>query len=406
MWLLLILFFISLLFGQLIRIPLFGGAALYSHDIVLGVIVMYWIIKKCVLGKNSVLIVKKKLTLFFPLKLFLAAMLLSLAVNMSNHTLPEIGEALGYVMRFIFYASLYPIIATEENKKQWLIWLYGIGVVYALLGFLQYALYPNLRNLMYLGWDPHYYRLFSTFLDPNFSGLFIILTFIIGIYLFHSGNRKRIILIFQEILSLSLLLTLSRSSYVAFMTVLIVYGIMKRSYTMLVILLLFIGIILCVPFPGTDITKLFRTDSSAARIQNWSESLALIQQKPLFGYGFNFLRTVRRESPLPTGSESNENGIESPSTLSHSSGGLDNSFLFVFATTGIVGFLAWIYLLCSMSKQGVVLLKRKNPMGETVILSLLSISIHSLFVNSFFYPWILIWLWSISGIVEQKEKEK
>ena len=49
------------------------------------------------------------------------------------------------------------------------------GSLIVLLGFIQLMFYPALRNLYYLGWDEHLYRMFSTFLDPNFAGAFFVL---------------------------------------------------------------------------------------------------------------------------------------------------------------------------------------------------------------------------------------
>ena len=37
-------------------------------------------------------------------------------------------------------------------------------------GVIQYFLYSNLRNLQYLGWDPHQSRVFGQFLDTSVAG--------------------------------------------------------------------------------------------------------------------------------------------------------------------------------------------------------------------------------------------
>ena len=50
-----------------------------------------------------------------------------------------------------------------------------IGIFIVGLGFIQFLFYQSLRNLFYLGWDEHLYRMFSIFLDPNFAGAFFVL---------------------------------------------------------------------------------------------------------------------------------------------------------------------------------------------------------------------------------------
>jgi O-antigen ligase len=124
-------------------------------------------------------------------------------------------------------------------------------------------------------------------------------------------------------------------------------------------------------------------------------SIELVKQKPIFGYGFNLLRSIQ------------ESGVVGGDTQrSHAGAGVDNSFLFVLVTTGIIGGTAWIYLLVSMGKMGIYLMrnKRNEMLGEVHILSLSAICIHSLFVNSLFYPWIMIWMWILAGITESKMK--
>ena len=52
--------------------------------------------------------------------------------------------------------------------------------------------YPDLRNLWYLGWDPHYYRVFATLLDPNYVGILLVLTIFVWIYIWVNNKKLRI----------------------------------------------------------------------------------------------------------------------------------------------------------------------------------------------------------------------
>ena len=164
------LLFISLLFGQVFRIPLSNGITVYPHDLIVGVMIVYFLVWKK--RKKQV----QEVALGLPLKLFLLAVLISLAVNIPFYNTTDYLSGVAYAVRFFLYAGLY-FLVREDKKIRWDLWLYGTGVGFSVLGILQYLLYPNLRNLSYLGWDPHYYRLFSTFLDPNFAGLLSFLRF-------------------------------------------------------------------------------------------------------------------------------------------------------------------------------------------------------------------------------------
>jgi len=372
------LFLISLLSGQLIRIPIAYGITVYPHDVVLCCYLFFWFTLKYR---------KKNFTfgsLGKPLCLFLIALLASFAVNALGHTVPELINGISYSIRIALYIGLYVVISNTKKESFWLSRLYGIGVLFGILGIVQYIAYPNLRNLSYLGWDPHYYRLFSTFLDPNFAGLFLILTFFLGMNFLSKKGNEITFLVLQAIILSALTLTLSRSSYVSFIAAVLLYVWFRKSWKILIGIVVFIGILFCVSLPQKNITPIFRVETGVSRVTNWADSLELIKKAPVFGNGFNLLRSIQEP----------DYGKKITEEISHASAGVDNSFLFVLATTGIIGGVAWVYLLFSMWKLG-----RKNI---TYVLSLVAIVIHSLFVNSMFYPWIMIWMWILTGAVEKK----
>jgi O-antigen ligase len=383
------LFLISLLSGSLIRIPLFYTVTVYPHDIALFVYLLLWFIRRMTRKER---IVFSSLTK--PLGIFLGALLVSYLFNIFGHTPGECINGISYIIRILLYVGLYIVISNTENPFFWLKRLYGTGVIFGILGIVQYILYPDLRNLSYLGWDPHYYRLFSTFLDPNFAGIFLVLTFLLGLsFIFRRKDRLEYLLL-QAIVLTALTLTLSRSSYIAFVASMIFYIWWKKSWKLLIGIVLCIALFLFIPLPKKDVTPIFREESANARISNWSYSIGLIKQAPVFGYGFNFLRTIQEPDYLR----------KADSQLSRATAGVDSSFLFVIVSSGLVGGAAFLYLLTSMWKLGSMLIinKKEKTLGLVYHISLIAIFIHSLFVNSFFYPWILIWLWIVTGVIEKK----
>ena len=355
---LIILFLYSLLLGQLGGISPFPGVVLYVHDIILALLV---------------LINLRRIKFVLPMMLFPVFCFVSLVANTWRFPLQDLGFGSLYLIRWVMYASLFSIVIQDKKKiTVWLHGLYATGVGFGLLGLVQFFLYPDLRNLSYLGWDPHFQRIFSTLLDPNFMGIIFVFTLILGVGLCSKNNRMWI-LAGEIITFISLLLTYSRSSYLAFCVAIVVLTFMRKQWKLLGVLTVFGVFVVLLSFVSTDALKLTRAPSALARVGNWQKSMTLIGKSPVFGYGFDTLRYLNGD------------------TLSKAAAGVDSSLLFVFATTGIVGFASYVYLLCWLFQSG-----KKSPV---YIASFIAILIHSFFVNSLFYPWVMIWMWILAASV-------
>lgn len=369
MKLLFLLLFATLTLGQLGALSIGSGITVYSHDIALILLLIYWMF-----SRKKVLSGKLKLSI----AIFIGTAVMSLAANAYKFPRDEFLTGSLYLVRWILYAASYFILLSGQFSKTFMFrGLYGFGVSLAVLGLLQYVWYPYLRNLWYLGWDPHLYRVFSTLLDPNFAGLVFVLTLFLG-------AKQKYPLIFQGVTLVALFLTYSRSSYLAFFIGLAIWLFFtKRTRLIFIIFFAFVTILFLLPKPEGEGVKLFRTASTFARIGNWQRGIELIRESPVFGHGFNALRFVQKE----------KGWIDESEFPSRAGAGLDNSFQFILATTGIIGFISYVVLLFQMFRIG-----RKNIF---VLSSLSALFVHSQFSNSLFYPWIMIWLWILIGAVER-----
>ena len=151
------------------------------NDLLMGSVVIAWIFKHK-FSLQNVLLKEPMLVVF-------ATFSTSLLLNIGWLELPDFFISLLYLIRLLLYASLYAIILSLDKKfiqKLKLFLIIPISL-FLISGYIQFFLYQNLRNLYYLGWDEHLYRLFSTFLDPNFAGTFFVLTFIYLLYLVFSN---------------------------------------------------------------------------------------------------------------------------------------------------------------------------------------------------------------------------
>lgn len=383
MKLLSILFLVSLLLGQIGGIPIVPGVVVYVHDILLAVLLVEGFVQYAIRGKLV------NPNLLKPILLFVFVAILSLLTNSGKFAIPSLEISALYIVRWLFYACIYiVVIQTYTGIDLWLTGLYGVGVGLGVLGLVQFFLYPDLRNLSYLGWDPHYYRLFSTFLDPNFAGVFLVLTLFLGLYLWQMRKYRMAVAIGELICFVSLLLTYSRSSYLAFITGLVCIAFLKRQWMIIVGIVVFVAVVIVLPKTSGSTLNLLRTDSTFARVGNWQEGIALLSESPLFGHGFDTLRYL---------------SADTGDVISKSAAGLDSSILFIGATTGILGLIAYGYLLFQMVRVGRSLAKGKKfaYLGTVYVASLAALGVHSLFVNSAFYPWVLIWFWIYTGVAER-----
>jgi O-antigen ligase len=369
------LFFLSLLLGQLGSFMIVPGVTVYAHDIVLVILLIMACIRSYKQKQYTPILVK-------PIIVFSGIALLSLLISENRFGWLAVGISSLYLFRFIAYAGLY-IVMTQQyvSTKLLLRWLYFFGTGISILGLVQFVLYPQLQNLSYLGWDPHYYRLFSTFFDPNFTGIIIVLTILLGIHLMQKNNN-RWYYVLEFINAGALFLTYSRSSWGALIVSLCIWIIWTKRWVLGLIIVTCITILLLLPTPGGKTLRLFRTDSTFSRISNWKETIVLIQQTPIIGYGFNTLRYVH-----------NDESIYLPDTpVSRAASGVDNSFLFLLATTGIAGFVAYAWIIFRIVRKNTSLL---------MVCILAAVGFHCLFTNSLFYPWVMIWMWIFVGIQER-----
>ena len=368
---------------EITRIPI-GDAAVTFIDFAVVFISFIWIVKKTIERK------KPKGILIKPISFFIAILFLSLLINFNKLTLPQFFVSFLYFVRWIAYAVIYLVVKDlDVNFKKYLPFLLKIsGTLVMIIGFFLYFFYPDLRNLRYLGWDEHLYRNFSSFLDPNFAGIFYVLYFVLISDSFNFKKIKskwQIINLVLIILSImSVLTTFSRSAYIAFVIAVLSFVVLKKEIKFLLFILVFsIGLFLLPSFSlKSEGTNLMRTASGKARIDSIKNALTIFKDSPILGVGFDSYRYAQRRYGF----------INESKMLIHSAAGTDNSFLFVLATSGLIGFFSFVYLLYNLFKFS---------LSSTVLLiSLIALCVDSLFLNSLFYSPLMLWMWILFGLKE------
>jgi len=400
--LLTIIFFIILIvlfpLGELARIDLQNNIAVIGVDV--GVLLI------AALGVVTLIVKRKKISakLQKTIGIFLLICFCSLVVNIPRLSIFEFFVSILYLVRFACYVGVYFIIIelTPFIRKKIIDYLTISGFFILLIGYIQFFFYPSLRNLYYLGWDEHLYRMFGSFLDPNFLGAFLVLYFLFVLaLLFKQYEKKRIffatLLGFIGILTIiGITLTYSRSAYLMLTASLITFFAVKKMRGRVLITIggaIIIGLVSFFSLTKhSEGTNLFRTSSTKAHIFSLQNAYTIFQKNPILGVGFNSYRYAQQRY----GFIKENNPIEN-----HAGAGVDNSFLFVLATTGIVGLASYLYLWISVLKLAFSQ-RKENVVAVSVFSSIIGLFVNSLFINSLFYPFILVWMWIMIGITENK----
>ena len=273
-----------------------------------------------------------------------AVFLLSLLINYQRVTLFSVA----YFARFFLYLSLFWSLGVC-SKKILTFW----SLAATAIGLILFVLFPDTRIMLYAGWDEHYYRLIGPWLDPNFTGGILVLAIL---FLFSIKNWVSALFIMCL-----LLLTFSRSSYLSLLAGLFVFfDFTKWKKTILLfVLFVLLFVLFVVLFPNTaEGQNLFRTASIQGRLDSYQQGLFIFLQNPVLGIGFNNYPRFGGHVAAP-----------------------DSSLLFVLATTGVVGFSVFLYSLITLYRRSSLIFR----------ISFISLILHSLFVNSLFYPPILVW---------------
>lgn len=393
---------VSLPFGQASRFIIRNDVAVTLTDLLVAASCFYWVIVLCFRRITWPHVGLQKYILLLVIILFV-----SLIANAWQFELNELFSGSLYLFRWLFYSSLYFIVKgfDEKYKKKVVYLLCFAGSLFIFFGYVQYIFYPDLRNLIYLGWDDHLFRLFSTVFDPNFAAVLInLFLFLVGgMIIAHQNKQSRFFTVYFFLFlfgSIALLLTYSRSGYLMFaagmLTLLILSGKKKFAFFLVLIIL---GAIVFLPknLPSEGV-NLLRTASIESRFESIQRALILIKNNFFFGVGFNMYRYAQERYGLIPSSRF---------PYMHSASGTDNSLLFVLATAGIAGFFAYLLLWIKTVLFAVGDFQKRDTTQIKKYLSLVLVGsiaglfVNSLFLNSLFYPSVMLWMWVLVAITER-----
>lgn len=393
----LVLLFFSLTLGQFGRLPFFSGSFnFYLQDVAVFVFVVSGFVYIAVKGKfreslvDAVLLTGSVFIVWALITFIYNSQWLSAAQNLLGFS---------YWVRFILYFCVYFVLSrlhsiTGKEFKDFLINLTIVsGLVIAIAGFIQLILLPDLSVLSLSGYDPHRNRLVSTFLDPNFTGAFLVLTLNLVFSRFTFKSLRQYLL--TAVLLTALILTFSRSAWLMFTISIFLFGIFRsRKLLFLSLIFGFLAYFL-IPRIQTRVAGITDPDDSAKlRFVSWERTFTVAKDHLLLGVGFNNFRSTQEDYGffdynIPEGGRAGA--------------GSDSSLLLVLATTGLIGFVLYIVFYLSIVGASILAVMNGEILAVGLFISTIGLLFESNFINSLFFTPIMLWIFVIASLISNRQ---
>ncbi len=335
-----------------------------------------------------------------PAALFVLVAAVSTALGVQRYGMGFHGAlgAAAFLARWVLYFGWYLFVVwcltPDEARGAWRYVEWAILAV-AAFGILQSAFLPGFAQMVQSGtqlqvWDVQGRRLVSTLLDPNFAGLLIAIGLLFRFARIAEGIRERNSGWILTLLTVGLLLTVSRSSALALLVGLLVIvsirGIRFRTaYIFLVGAALLVPAFWLMSAYAARLNKL-RVDTSAVeRLIPWSRAIRLVFEHPALGVGFNTIAQAQAANHWIV--------------LGTAQAALDGGLLFVAAMTGLLGLGAYLWMLGNVAwlsrraYRDSDLRPADRAHGVATLASTLAVVVHSLFANSLLLPFVMQILW-------------
>lgn len=292
---------------------------------------------------------------FKPVFVFLGILLVSLIIGFTKYSLFQnaVGFLYWYRLHIYFLYFFYLSYHLKNNKDFYKVVKRGFYLIAILTIFstlVQYFFYPDLRNLIYQGWDPHLYRTFGVFFDTSIAAAIFGLFFLMV--------DQPIIKIFYLIL---VALSFSRSVYIGlFITLVYLFIQQKQLKKIFLFLIFFLALVFFIPKPAGEGVNLKRLYSIESRIEDYRQGFKIWKNSPIIGFGYDRIRYIKQS-----------NSIHSGATFS-------SSFLTILVSSGLFGLASFVLALWSLSKS-----------SKIAPILLIFLSLISLFDNILLHPFIL-----------------
>ena len=366
----------SLVLGQFSVIYKFNEGSIYLFDILIALF--------DIMGLYYLFTSKKSPSIPLPIFFLLVFCLLgavSLIFTPLNLEISEFAISASYLVRFFSYV-LFSLVVLNLVKLDILkvdsikLMIVYSGIFLFIAGLVQLAFLPDLETLdPSLGWDPHKNRMVSTFFDPNFLGSYFVVCLAVSFRMIENIRNKKLFDYLPAMVFLvGIFLTFSRSAWLA-TSVLLFFILLKKKFLLFISLSIVLLAIFAVPRIQTRISGITDPqDSAQFRLISWKNTWEIAKDNWVFGVGYNVFRYAQKEFGF----------IGEANLETRSGAGSDSSLLLVLATTGIIGLIFFTGFI-------IVVLLSSLKTHDLITIGLISALLtDSLFINSLFYPQIVV----------------
>lgn len=363
-----VMLFATASFGQLGRLSVLNSLLhIYLHEVLMVtflVFVAFRLTFNPSVRKAFIAALRPFRQLCVAIGVLIGVLCVSFIASVFNDTFLQNIVAGAYLLRLVLYFGYF--LALMGLKK-----LLGQSLARGLTFFafltilfscIQLILYPNLRNLLYLGWDPHLGRAFGTLFDTSTAGAI----FIILMYWTQGRFQSLVSLILSFLFFLLTILSFSRANYIGLILSGVYYSSRKYRNT-IVLIILFVCFVLLIPTPKGEGGSLLRSYTITARLKNYQEAYAIIKAHPFLGVGYNKIQFQRTRD------------------RGHAASAFSSSYLSILASSGLIGLGAFLYYL-----QSLFLVAKK--MGRTIVIVCAAAS---LFDNVFLVNFVMLLLFTV-----------
>ncbi len=338
---------------------------------------------------------RNKPTVWFSMFIFFVTLILSTFVSYDR--LDSIRFLLFFISAFLLCMGIYLYAYNKERLEKLILYIAVAVFITALIAFVQRALGievdVSLTDVELNKGMPG--RAYSTFGNPNNYAEFLVL-FLPLVYAYILTRKKtstRIVFLAMALISTgALILTYSRSGWIAFaLSALIYVALYNKKYLPLLILLVVLGIPL---LPQSVMNRILtignlKDSSSSYRFDIWTGCIYLLKDFWFTGVG---LGSGGFMSIFPSFA------IGKTSLAPHS----HMQFMEMFIELGFLGFIAYVCFTFSMMQKSFMASSDKNPLLKNLAIAssaaMSGIILIGFFEYCWFYPRVLLAFFVCVGI--------
>ncbi|MDI6716066.1 MAG: O-antigen ligase family protein [Actinomycetota bacterium] len=317
---------------------------------------------------------------------------------------PSLSEAALVIVRFIGYFLLVLIVGQTVKSKETLTWLLILmvvaGAATGLFGIYQYLYAPDTAKIgLYDLTEDVAARVGSTFGNPNFYAEYLVLMIPIGLALvlgLRGIFRRTYMAAATLLLFVGLILTYTRGSWMATGIGIVLMSLLTETWLFWVWAALFAAALIAAPGVASRLASITDITGGTAgfRMKLWRIASGIIREHPLVGIGIGNYYEAFTEYVF-------RNPKQNVGWVMY---GAHNSYLTIWAETGIFGILSFVLIILVSIKYGLYIMRVKAKdkylawINSAILAGIIGFSLNGLTSNSFHHPQGAVFFWIFLGL--------